>query len=113
MDPTDAAVTRDTQQKLKLWLEKNRFKNVVVIPEADVIRAQAPDGSKIIIEIIPDHLTGVVSSGSTADQTPMRPSRPGDALSSGAECRCESPLARCARPTSIPARLVPPQTPSY
>ena len=43
--PTDAAVTRDTQQKLKQSLEKNRFKNVVVIPEADVIRAQAPDGS--------------------------------------------------------------------
>ena len=77
--PTDAAVTRDTQQKLKQSLEKNRFKNVVVIPEADVIRAQAPDGSKIIIEITPDHVTGVVvGSGSTADQRAMRPPRSGD-----------------------------------
>ena len=76
--PTDAAITRDTQQKLKQSLEKNRFKNVVVIPEADVIRAQAPDGSNIIIEITPDHLTGVVGSGSTADQKAMRPSRSGD-----------------------------------
>src|SRR5579863_885051 len=76
--PTDAAVTLDTQQKLKQSLEKNRFKNVVVIPEADVIRAQAPDGSKIIIEITPDHVTGVVvGSGSTADQTTMRSHRSG------------------------------------
>ena len=76
--PPDAAVTRDTQQKLKQSLEKNRFKNVVVIPEADVIRAQAPDGSKIIIEITPDHVTGVVvGSGFTADQTVMRSPRSG------------------------------------
>jgi hypothetical protein len=51
---------------------------VVVIPEADVIRAEAPDGSKIIIEITRDHVTGVVGSGSTADQKAMRPSRSGD-----------------------------------
>ena len=71
--PPDAAVTRDTQQKLKQSLEKNRFKNVVLIPEADVIRAQAPDGSKVIIEITPDHVTGVVvGSGSTADQRAMQ-----------------------------------------
>ena len=76
---TDAAVTRDTQQKLKQSLEKNRFKNVVVISEADVIRAEAPDGSKIIIEISPDHVIGVVvGSGSTADPTAMRPPRSGD-----------------------------------
>ncbi len=69
----DPTVTRDTQQKLKQSLEKNRFKNVVVIPEADAIRAQAPDGSKIIIEITTDHVTGVlVGSGSTADQTAMQ-----------------------------------------
>lgn len=76
--PPDAAVTLDTQQKLKQSLEKNRFKNVVVIPEADVIRAQAPDGSKIIIEITPDHVAGVVvGSGSTADQTTMHSPRSG------------------------------------
>jgi hypothetical protein len=58
--------------------EKNRFKNVVVIPEADVIRAQAPDGSNIIIEITPDQLTGVVvGSGSTADQKTMHSPRSG------------------------------------
>jgi hypothetical protein len=76
--PLDVAVTLDTQQKLKQSLEKNRFKNVVVIPEADVIRAQAPDGSKIIIEITPDHVTGVlVGSGSSADQTTMHSPRSG------------------------------------
>src|SRR5215213_5144947 len=75
--PLDAAVTPDTQQKLKESLEKNRFKNVVVIPN-DIIRAQAPDGSKIMIEITPDHVTGVVvGSGSTADQKPMPSPRSG------------------------------------
>ena len=77
----DAAVTRDTQQNLKQSLEKNHFKNVVVIPEVDIIRAQAPDGSKIIIEITPDHVTGVVvGSGSTTDQKAMRPPRSGDGI---------------------------------
>jgi hypothetical protein len=75
--PLDAAVTLDTQQKLKQALEKGRFKNVVVKPEADVIRAEAPDGSKIIIEITPDHVTGVVGSGSTADQTTMHSPKSG------------------------------------
>ena len=75
--PPDAEVTRDTQQKLKQSLEKNYFKNVVVIPN-DIIRAQAPDGSKIMIEIIPDHVAGVVGgSGSTADQKPMPSPRSG------------------------------------
>ena len=67
--PPGAAVTLDTQQKLKQSLEKNGFKHVVVIPGADLIRAQAPDGSNIVMEITPDHVAGVVGSGSTADQT--------------------------------------------
>ena len=74
----DAAITRDTQLKLKQSLEKSRFKNVVLIPEADAIRAQAPDGSNIIIEMTPDHVTGViVGSGSTADQTARHSPRSG------------------------------------
>ena len=68
--PPGAAVTLDTQQKLKQSLEKSGFKNVVVIPGADVIRAQAPDGSNIVMEITPDHVAGVlVGSGSTTDPT--------------------------------------------
>ena len=42
--PPDTAVTVDTQQKLKQSLEQNGFKNVLVVPEAYVIHAQAPDG---------------------------------------------------------------------
>jgi hypothetical protein len=77
LSPPDAEVTLDTQQKLKQSLEKNRFKNVIVMPN-DIIRAQAPDGSKIMIEIIPDHVAGVVvGSGSTADQKPMPSPRSG------------------------------------
>ena len=47
--PPDAAVTLDTQQKLKQSLEQSGFKNVAVMPEAYIIHAKAPDGSKIVL----------------------------------------------------------------
>ena len=72
--PPDTAVTVDTQQKLKQSLEQNGFQNVVVVPEAFVIHAQAPDGSKIVMEVAPDQMRAVIertgssppSSGSTS-----------------------------------------------
>src|SRR5436190_21615852 len=45
--PPDTAVTLDTQQRLKQSLEQSGFKNVVVMPEAYIIHAKAPDGSKL------------------------------------------------------------------
>jgi len=71
--PPDTAVTVDTQQKLKQSLEQNGFKNVIVVPEAYAIHAQAPDGSKIVMEVAPDQMRAVIertgssppSSGST------------------------------------------------
>ena len=56
--PPDTAVTVDTQQKLKQSLEQNGFKNVV--PEAYAIHAQAPDGSKIVMEVSPDQMRAVI-----------------------------------------------------
>ena len=72
--PPDTAVTLDTQQKLKQSLEQNGFKNVIVVPEAYAIHAQAPDGSRIIMEVAPDQMRAVIertgssppSSGSTS-----------------------------------------------
>src|ERR1700676_727210 len=58
--PPDTAVTVDTQQKLKQSLEQNGFQNVVVVPEAFVIHAQAPDGSKIVMEVAPDRVRPVI-----------------------------------------------------
>ena len=71
--PPDTTVTVDTQQKLKQSLEQNGFKNVLVVPEAYVIHAQAPDGTKIVMEVSPDQMHAVIertgdspSSGSTS-----------------------------------------------
>ena len=72
--PPDTAVTVDTQQKLKQSLEQNGFKNVLVVPEAYVIHAQAPDGSKIVMEVAADQMRAVIertgssppSSGNTS-----------------------------------------------
>lgn len=53
-------VSMDTQQKIRHSLEQSGFKNVQVIPAAFLIRAQAPDGSRIVMEVTPDQVEGVV-----------------------------------------------------
>ncbi len=58
--PPDTVVTLDTQQKLKQSLEQNGFKNVVVVPEAYIVHAQAPDGSKIVMEVSPDRMQALI-----------------------------------------------------
>jgi hypothetical protein len=70
--PPDTAVTLDTQQKLKQSLEQSGFKKVVVVPEAFIIHAQAPDGSKIVMEVSPDQMQAVIErtgSSSPSDST--------------------------------------------
>ena len=64
----DTAVTLDTQQKLKQSLEQSGFKKVVVVPEAYLIHAQAPDGSKIVMEVSPDQMQAVIER--TGSSTP-------------------------------------------
>jgi hypothetical protein len=55
-----------SQQKLKQSLEQNGFKKVVVLPEAYVIHTQAPDGSKIVMEVSPEQMEAVIErTGST------------------------------------------------
>jgi hypothetical protein len=56
------SVSADTQQKIRQSLEQSGFKDIRVIPESFVVRAQAPDGSRIVMLLSPDELTGVVMS---------------------------------------------------
>ena len=73
--PPDTAVTLDTQSKLRESLEKNGFKNVAVVPVAYVIRAKAPDGSKIVMEVTPDAMQAVIERSGGSSQPPDSPSR--------------------------------------
>ena len=66
--PPDTAVTLDTQQKLKQSLEQSGFKKVVVLPEAYVIHAQAPDGSKIVMEVSPDQMQAIIERSGSSSQ---------------------------------------------
>ena len=52
-------ITADTQQRIRQSLEQSGFKDVRVIPESFVVRAQAPDGSHIVMLLSPDEVSGV------------------------------------------------------
>jgi hypothetical protein len=60
------AVTAVTPGQIKSSLEASGFKNVSVVPQAFLIRATAPDGSRIVMQVSPDAVYGVV--GAAADQ---------------------------------------------
>jgi len=60
-------VSTDTKEKMRQSLEQSGFKNVSVTPEAFVIRAQAPDGSHVVMLLRPDEMTGIVESGSSSE----------------------------------------------
>ena len=60
-----SSVTADTQQKIRQSLEQSGFKDIRVVPESFVVRAQAPDGSRIVMLLSPDQLTGVVMSNAS------------------------------------------------
>ena len=55
-----ANVTADTQQKIRQSLEQSGFKDIRVVPETFVVRAQAPDGSRIVMLLSPDQMTELV-----------------------------------------------------
>jgi hypothetical protein len=66
-------VTFATQSQIKSSLESNGFKNVTVVPQSFLIRATAPDGSRILMQVSSDSLAGIVvnpsnqgSAGGTA-----------------------------------------------
>jgi hypothetical protein len=47
-------ITADTQQKIRQSLEQSGFRNVQVVPQSFVVRAQSPDGSHIVMFMSPD-----------------------------------------------------------
>ena len=55
-----ASVSSDTQQKIRQSLEQSGFKDIRVVPETFVVRAQAPDGSRIVMLLSPDQVSEVV-----------------------------------------------------
>lgn len=57
-----ANISADTQQKIRQSLEQSGFKDIRVVPESFVVRAQAPDGSHIVMLLSPDQLTEMVMS---------------------------------------------------
>ena len=57
-----ANISADTQQKIRQSLEQSGFKDIRVVPETYVVRAQAPDGSRIVMLLSPDQMTEVVTS---------------------------------------------------
>lgn len=57
-------ITMDTQQKIRQALEQSGFKDVHVLPESFVIRAQAPDGSRVVMLMSPDMVRGVITESS-------------------------------------------------
>lgn len=69
-------ITADTQQKIRHSLEQNGFKNVQVIPQSFIIRAQSPDGSRVVMEISPDQFEEVVAPSNSGSST----SRSGSSL---------------------------------
>ena len=55
-----ASISADTQQKIRQSLEQSGFKDIHVVPETFVVRAQAPDGSRIVMLLSPDQMTEVM-----------------------------------------------------
>jgi hypothetical protein len=66
----DGNVSTDTKDKLRQSLESSGFKDVTVTPEAFMIRAQAPDGSRIVMMLRPDEMTGVIEPQTGSSTTP-------------------------------------------
>jgi hypothetical protein len=56
-------VTADTQQRIRQSLEQSGFRNVEVVPQSYVVRAQAPDGSRIVMFMSPDQFAEVAFPG--------------------------------------------------
>lgn len=64
------SVSSDTKDKLRQSLESSGFKDVTVTPEAFMIRAQAPDGSRIVMMLRPDEMTGVIEPQTGSSTAP-------------------------------------------
>jgi hypothetical protein len=66
-------VSVDTQKRIRQSLEQSGFKNVQVAPGSFVVRAQSPDGSRVLMEVSPDHVAGVVFDRTTGSGSTVAP----------------------------------------
>jgi hypothetical protein len=57
---TPGRVSFATPGQIKSSLESSGFKNITVLPQSFLIRATAPDGSRIVMQVSSDSLYGVV-----------------------------------------------------
>jgi hypothetical protein len=56
------SVSLNTEQKIHQALEQSGFRDVRVTPQAFIIHARAPDGSRVVMQVSPDVIAGVVAS---------------------------------------------------
>ena len=76
-----APVSSATQGQIRSSLEASGFKNVTVLPQSYLIRATAPDGSQVVMQVSSDGVYGVVvnstdqasSSGTGGAPAPAAP----------------------------------------
>lgn len=66
---TQGSGTGPIAQQIRHSMEQNGFTNVEVIPQAFVIRAQAPDGSRMVMEVSPEETEAVFERGGQAGST--------------------------------------------
>lgn len=78
-----ARVTTDTRQKIAQSLEQSGFKDIRVTPEAFVIHAQAPDGSRVVMLLRPDQVTGVIEQSGSSSEPNGTSSEPNGSMPSG------------------------------
>src|ERR1044072_9553727 len=84
--PPSAPVSSATQGQIKSSLESSGFKNVSVLPQSYLIRATAPDGSKVVMQVSSDGVYGVVvneTDQASSSGTGGTPSTGGTSSSTG------------------------------
>lgn len=73
----NARVTRNTEWKIRQSLADSGFKDIRIMPQAYVIHAQAPDGSRVVMEVAPDQFAAMVqpnaASGSSMNNSSSNP----------------------------------------
>jgi hypothetical protein len=55
-------VTPNTRERIRQSLLQSGFRDVSVLPQSFVIRAMAPDGSRVVMLLRPDMVAGIVAS---------------------------------------------------
>jgi hypothetical protein len=64
--PNGAKITAETQQKLRQSLDQSGFTNIQIVAESFLVRAQAPDGSHVLMTVSPDEVAGIVTPTGSA-----------------------------------------------